>query len=283
MDARQALPDGLTSLAASWEEALARPDYERASPEFEAKLVGICDGSRVSGSLESSTHFAFKSALIAALAGDFAQARRLWTALADNGASLRERAFAIDPRYGASYLAPPGSVLHHALAVGALADAAPSRAPLRALVEHVLGRLPKSKRSNLHQSVLLQIRTVAHAAVLAQDLELLRSVVDRRATIASFPRQWQVFVDIARKGRMETRDGVDYLRVDDAPLRDEFMAIFQANRMPWFDQAEAQVGERPYDGSLLGGFVHAWTWLQTFAPEPSSRCGWPRMRALLVG
>ena len=283
MDESPALPAGLTSLAPAWRAALERVEYTRASPEFERKLIGACTGTQDAPSLESSTHFAFSAAQNAALAGDFAQAHRLYAALADNGERLAAQVLCIDPRHGPAYVTPLASVLHHALAVGARADAAPARAPLRTLVEYLLGRLPKSKRANPHQSVLLQIRTAAHAALLAQDLELLQRVVQVRSTIASFPRQWRLFHEIARVGRNETHGGDDFLRVDDAGVREEFMAVFQAHRQPWFNDAQVLLGEQWYTASLIGGFVHAWTYLQTFAPEPTTRCEWPALRELLVG
>ena len=273
---------GPADIDAHWREALASVEFTLPSETFEAKLIGACDGTGPTASLESSTHFAIASALQAIATGsDVEQAHRLFHAIAANAERLLK--LSLDPAIDLAVL-PVDTALHVAFAKTAIEASAPDRETLCLLATTVLDRFAKSKSKNPHVAVLFRLWTAAYAAWLAQNIELLQRIVATRGSIAVFGRQWTLFQAVSKQGTVIEQEGTAFLRVQSETLREEFDALFALHRLPFLAQTEvAMPGERRFGGALIGSYIYSWLQLQTFAAVPTTQSDWPQLRRLMMG
>lgn len=271
----------LASVASMWQDALRRVEFELPSETFERKLAAACGGN---GALpvDAASTFALRAAIQVHVVGnDSDRAERLSGAITGHADEIVETASKSD---GDVSLLPIDAWLHLEIAESLASAAVPRRLHLKALGTFVVDRISSLKRRNLHMAYQLRLHTAAYAAVLAGDLELLRRVLALRATDASVPRQWTLLHAIAKHGRIKTRAQGDFLRVDAPEVRNQFLHLFQAQRLPYLAQFEAALpGERWFGGALIGSYVYSWIWLQTFAPEPTVQTDWNTLRELMVG
>lgn len=271
-----------TAINAEWQAALSSIEYSLPDEAFEARLIGACDGSRPVSSLDTSTYYAASCGLQAMAAqSDVALAGRLFAALSANAERLLEAAFAPDVE---TSVLPVDIALHVAIAQTAMDASAPDRATLQRLATTLLDRFGQSKRRNPHVSLLSRLLTVAYAAWLSQDLELLKRATATRGSTAIFPRQWSLLQVVSKRARLIEHQGTTFLRVDDSSIREEFDVLFALHRHPFFAQAQAAMpGERTFNGPIMSSYVYAWLQLQTFEPTPTARSDWSRLQQLMLG
>lgn len=271
----------LGSVESIWHEALRTPPFSLPSAEFIRKLEAHCDGTMSEFGLDTvSTNLLRPAIQTLAFNLDAGLAERLSRPLVRNSDALVARA--TDQSAGA--LAPLVVALHVAIAQGVMDGSAPAREPLIALARYGIALSKTQTRNRNHPSVLQQFRLAAYAALLAQDLDLLLAVVDLRKQAADFPRQWTLLQDLARNGRLETGSGSSFIRCDDSTLRSAFVSLFSAHRPPKLAQVEPMLaGDAWFGGPLIGNYVYTWIWLQTFAPDPTTKSDWPTLRELMIG
>lgn len=274
--------EGLTSLQSIWTDALAGIELSGPGPEFVARLEDGLDGP-LGQMLETHANFSVRISLrLLLLEKELPFADRLLAAMNRN----RERIVAellrtdTDPS-----LIPAEAGLWLAAATTMQMAAAPDRKLLALTARSVAERLESlGKRKNMHAAALSRLQVAAYAALLSGDLEMLRRVLAVRKTIAIIPKQWTLLQRIARTATADDVNGVVVLRCSDTDTRAEFMAMFQAHRYPFARQASEYFAEEPWlGGTLLGSYVCAWIYLQTFAPQPTLQSDWPTLRELLIG
>jgi len=274
--------NGLTSLRAVWDEAFARVGFEKPGATFVDTLERGLDGP-LGAMLDTHANFSLGCALrLLLLDEDPQHAVRLLAAMNRNRERMLAELLRADTDPG---LLPAQAIVWLAAASTMQDAAAPDRTLLTLVARTIAERLEaSSKRKHLHVAALFRLQFAAYAALLSGDLALLRRVLAVRKTVAIIPQQWSMLQLIAKTAKEQPLAGVGVLRCEDPEVHRQFMQMFQLHRHPSNRHVAAEMGEESLlAGGQLGGYVYAWIYLQTFAPQPTLHSDWATLRELLIG
>ena len=241
--------------------------------------IAELDGRVAARRINTSVLFLFSQALHMQLTGERATTKDwVFAALRDNAMRVVDIALQPSRKFTDLDMATVAAV---GCAVNAPTALAPDRLILARLAETCLARFPAYPESGgIPELVESRLLFGAYSALLAQDLTLLRRILNLQSELPSAPSQWALLRDIAASSIVD--DG--FLRCRSADVQSSFIGLFQTQRVPYSQQAESMRGGEPwFFGRLCGSYVYAWIYLQSFGPSPQAKSDWDTLRHFLIG
>lgn len=274
---------GLRSVAELWRETYQRIEFQKPDAAFVERLIHQVAQPIAQNNMRSTLVFSVRGALqLLLMDEDREVADRLLSTISAHCERIASEVVADE---GDPILFGTESLVWLAAARTMAAAAAPDRTMLCLAAESTITRLGAlAKRKHLHPEGLTRLLYAAYAALLSGDLDLLQRSVTVRKNIPHLPQQWALLQSIAAAGRQSELAGAPLIRCDDPKVHAGFMTMFQLHRQPSNQHVEAELGrEGLLAGGQSGGYLYAWIFLQSFAPDASAQSNWPSLRELLIG
>jgi hypothetical protein len=273
---------GLESVSESWRQAWSLPKYQIPGPDFdEAPLQDLENPLQDPGLLRGSSFALLEVALMMLLHGGHEQ----------RVAAIVERVRAAQPGLFEALEIIPAPIkdeaieirLHVALMTGLLEPRLPSSETLSDLAGRFLSEQVVSKKiGSLHSVYQSRARLVAHAAVLADDFELLSRIMKQTtpAMVSKSPH-WMLYGSLAKSASQTTGRSLAGVIGGD-PCSALLRQLLQWHRYP---SVQAQLGPEGAIGGrpIIGNYLYSWCFVRFCAPDLERDLNWPTFRALMAG
>jgi hypothetical protein len=157
-----------------------------------------------------------------------------------------------------------------AIAKTLLSNQAPERRVLHAGAEFMLSYLTEQEKLT-HITLRRWHVESCILALMAHRLDVAEKLIALVKTSSAYPETYPLVKRMVSHARLETHSGIDYIRIKDENVRQEFIRYFDAHRVPAPGMFKAKFPDDhlPFLCSgMMGPYCLAWLYLQVFAPVP---------------